>query len=147
MDITIILSKLSPELSAALGGADHISFSAVDKEESIILRDDFACGEDAAFLAVTAADYARGAIAAAADTQKERAARQKPAEPAGQSMAESGGFKPGDCVEALFYREWVRGTFVGYADHRSNWCSIIVDDATGNSFILGTSISKVRKCA
>lgn len=148
MDITITLSDLSPELRTALGGADHISFSAVDKDERTILRDEFACGKDAAFLAVTAADYAREALAMAAAPQDAPTARQKPGEPSKQGSPEQGKFKPGDCVEALFYREWVRGTFVGYADHRPNWCSIIVDgDASGDSFILGTSTSKVRKCA
>lgn len=146
MDITITLSDLSPELRAALGGADHISFSAVDKDERTILRDELACGKDAAFLAVTAADYARDALAMAAAPQDAPTARQKPAEPGEQGSPEQGKFKPGDCVEVEYLGRWVRGSFLGYDAGNIKWCRVLMDRAS-ETFALTVPCMLVRKCA
>lgn len=145
MNITITLSDLSPELRAALGGADHISFAAVDKDERTILRDEFVCGKEAAFLAVTAADYARGALAKAAGTEKEPAARQKPAEPSGKGAAEPGDFKPGDCVEVAYLGRWARGSFLGYDAGNGKWCRVLMDRPE-DTFALTVPCMLVRRC-
>lgn len=149
MDITITLSDLSPELRAALGGADHISFSAVDKDERTILRDEVACGKDAVFLAVTAADYARGALAVAAAPQDAPTVRQKPDELSEQGSPEQGspeqgGFEPGDCVEVAYFGRWVRGSFLDY--DIGKWCRVLMD-RPGDTFTLTVPLSLVRKCA
>lgn len=146
MDITITLSDLSPELRAALGGADHISFSAEGKDERTILRDEFTCGKDAAFLAVTAADYARDALAMAAAPQDAPTARPKPGEPSKQGSPEQGDFKPGDCVEVAYLGRWVRGEFLGYNIGNGKWCRILVD-RPGDTFALTVPLLLVRKCA